>query len=295
LRDFVSLMKVYARKIANGRNLSIFPGDGNSDSQIVVAKWSQSLQTERNLGDALNPAIIQYLTGAIAQNADRILVTGHRPVFYFMGSILDNLAYSQAIVCGAGFKSASANLLRLPANILAVRGELTRKRFLSLGVSCPEVYCDPGLFVSDLFKFEKNPKYDVGIVPHIVDKSIASKVKIVSNKFSYIYLDIESEPASFFEQLASCRYIASSSLHGLIFAESYGIPSLRLKYSEFIAGGDFKYDDFYSSVGEFQHRVLSVDREIHLAEIIDMATVRSTESVKALYLKELRKFSSKVE
>ena len=41
----------------------------------------------------------------------------------------------------------------------------------------------------------------------------------------------------------------SSSLHGLIASDSLGIPNMRFVASDKIIGGDYKYNDYYSSYG----------------------------------------------
>ena len=50
--------------------------------------------------------------------------------------------------------------------------------------------------------------------------------------------------------IVNSDYVFSSSLHGLIIAEAYGIPNYRIKISDLIIGGDFKFDDYYASIGK---------------------------------------------
>jgi hypothetical protein len=69
-----------------------------------------------------------------------------------------------------------------------------------------------------------------------------------------------AKPDLYLRQLVSCRSIASSSLHGMIFADAYGIPNvwfhLRsnllktycLRATTFIHD-HFKYFDYFESVG----------------------------------------------
>lgn len=59
------------------------------------------------------------------------------------------------------------------------------------------------------------------------------------------------------ESLLSCRRIASSSLHGLILADAYGIPSAWLmaeadKGGSRPKGGEFKYYDYFASIRKFR-------------------------------------------
>jgi len=69
-------------------------------------------------------------------------------------------------------------------------------------------------------------------------------------------LDIRTDNiAMFLSALTRCRAISSASLHGLIFAEAYGIPwswvQLALNNNR-KSEGRMKYEDFFLSVGESQ-------------------------------------------
>ena len=46
-----------------------------------------------------------------------------------------------------------------------------------------------------------------------------------------------------------CEAIVSSSLHGLVIAESFGIRSTWMKLSENLAGGEFKFHDYFLGTG----------------------------------------------
>ena len=48
------------------------------------------------------------------------------------------------------------------------------------------------------------------------------------------------------KKIAECETVISSSLHGLIAADSFGIPNLQMVLSNNIVGGLFKYNDYYS-------------------------------------------------
>jgi hypothetical protein len=71
----------------------------------------------------------------------------------------------------------------------------------------------------------------------------------------------------FIDQLKECEYIISSSLHGLIAADAYGIPNHRVKISKLLLGGDFKYLDHYSSVKREHYEPLQLTDETKMEEI----------------------------
>ena len=59
-------------------------------------------------------------------------------------------------------------------------------------------------------------------------------------------IDICSDLNVIFQQINNCKCILSSSLHGLIFADSYGIPNIHILFSDTIGGGEYKFKDYYS-------------------------------------------------
>jgi hypothetical protein len=52
----------------------------------------------------------------------------------------------------------------------------------------------------------------------------------------------------FLENLAGCESVASSSLHGLIFAEALQVPNVWIELSDKVLGGGFKFRDWFSVV-----------------------------------------------
>ena len=59
-------------------------------------------------------------------------------------------------------------------------------------------------------------------------------------------LDIFDDVGSFISQLTECEFILSSSLHGLIMADSFGIPNQWMVLSDKVEGKNFKFYDYYS-------------------------------------------------
>ncbi|MEK6890024.1 MAG: polysaccharide pyruvyl transferase family protein [Nanoarchaeota archaeon] len=129
-------------------------------------------------------------------------------------------------------------------DIRAVRGPLTRDHILNnLNIICPKVYGDPALLIPKLFpKLKRNPKKDYGIIPHIRDIHLfVDNPNLISPSHEW---------KKVVKAILKCKFIISSSLHGLIVAEAFGIPARWLHNSDlpsYEKEGTFKYNDYYSS------------------------------------------------
>ena len=64
----------------------------------------------------------------------------------------------------------------------------------------------------------------------------------------------------------------SSSLHGLIAADAYGIPNARINLTGRLVGGDFKFEDYALSVNRnhFKGQQLNDDVSIELINSIQL-------------------------
>jgi pyruvyltransferase len=244
----------------------------------------------RNVGDALPPYIYEHLSGYKAP--PQLPMSNPQGLANYMtvGSILQ-FADEHTIVWGSGFSGKTSvfgcqtweedekglilNNVK-PKKVCAVRGPLTRKRVLDLGVECPDVFGDPGILMPLLYRPSNQEKTTVlGIIPHFshlkspcFDKlSLEKGVKIIS-----VYQD----PERFIDELVQCEYIASSSLHGLILADAYDIPSLWILPSEYLYNTTFKYMDYLESVESEQKERLVIDSQITVKDIMSKFPIIKT-------------------
>lgn len=133
-------------------------------------------------------------------------------------------------------------------DIRAVRGPLTRDYLTKLGHQCPAVYGDPAILMPLIYnedgeKSWGGQKYDVSIIPQLVtEEGIREKypdAHIISmNTDGY---------KGVIDQIVQSKLIISSSLHGIILADAYGVPSVW--YRGLGKDIDFKYRDYYGSTG----------------------------------------------
>lgn len=257
-----------------------------------VLFWCDDGKDSNNFGDAINPILFKSILKVEIASSTRIVNLLSKPTFCFIGSILDNLNKNKAIICGTGFRNKNARVLKEPYLVLAVRGPLTRKLLLQQNINCPEVYCDPAILLPNIYKPSIDKKeYDVGIIPHYVDKKTLNNKKIITNGLNYCVIDIESDWKSVIKCINKCKYIFSSSLHGIVVAHAYGIPSTRILLSENVVGKDFKFDDYSLSVSDSTLYKYKIIDTINLEIGIKNSILFDLESNKEVFLKEIEKIN----
>lgn len=162
------------------------------------------------------------------------------------------------IIFGSGFISPSKYKYESYVRnikIIAIRGNISLQRFKNNGINFSKnvVLADPGILSPMLININdmkeiKEKKYTLCIIPHYIDsKNEILKTRIKIN--NSIILNIEDNPHKFLNSLTLCENVLSSGLHGLIAADSLGIPNQRMIISDKIIGGDYKFRDYYSSYG----------------------------------------------
>lgn len=154
---------------------------------------------------------------------------------------------------------------------LAVRGRITREYVLNhiKNANKDMVLCDPGLLLSKLYTPVKPmaKTHKVGIIPHYVDESKVRK--LYGEKYHIISMrtnDIEK----LVDDILSCEVILSSSLHGIIFSHSYGVPAYHVQFTDFFKNGNFKFADYYSSfLGQVKYKkFVCSDFKMNVEEIL---------------------------
>lgn len=142
-------------------------------------------------------------------------------------------------------------------NWLCVRGKLTKKilqdNFKQNMDNC--AVGDLGILISDYFDYKAIQKqYDFGIIFHHSENAL--NYKINTNNKSSLIIDVSNDVETVLKQIASCKCILSSSLHGLIVADSFNIPNKWIcASSELIDAQKFKYLDYYSSLDIYDNIV----------------------------------------
>ena len=219
----------------------------------------------RNWGDSLNPVLAQFLSGRRVRNCwpyyyDRYLA---------IGSVL-GFADSRTEVWGSGFIREGETGAEAPKKVHAVRGPLSRMALLKQGIDCPDVLGDPALLLPYFYNPEVPKRFDVGIIPHFIDKGHPWIHAQLRDSAVHL-IDVESDTWEFVRQVKSCRVILSSSLHGLICADAYGVPNVWIVLSDKVIGADFKFRDYKLSIGAGEPEPFFAPGAAQLGNLTDQA------------------------
>jgi hypothetical protein len=217
---------------------------------VLVVHWANRRIIGRNWGDKLNPVLCRMLSGLDVVHCYDIFPAARKPVHYVVGSSLERAQRRGGVVWGAGFIDSNQGLRRAPAAIHAVRGHLSREALRGLGVDCPDVVGDPALLMPRLYAPRRpRGRHPVGVIAHCYERDLGV-VQPAALPAGWLSIDITGNLFDVVDQVAACDEILSSSLHGLVCAEAYGVPSRWIRLSDRPAGDGFKYHDFYSALGK---------------------------------------------
>lgn len=196
------------------------------------------------------------------------------PNLLAIGSIL-HWADAHTLVWGSGLIAENIVPRTNPAKIAAVRGRFTAERLHLLGIPVPSVFGDPGILISDLYKPPARPNRRVVLIPHYVDISTPFVEQALHEEVEI--LSPLSPLEDYLSSIANASVVISSSLHGIIFAHSYGVPATWVRISDGVIGDGFKFRDYYSSIGIAANQIPDLRQDTTLSQLIDHATLPKTE------------------
>ena len=208
-------------------------------SEGILLFWWGSLP--ENFGDKLSPVVIERLLNRKIKYSHQL--EEKEPILLGIGSIL-HYARDGDVIWGSGFRENPLGENRFKnIDVRAVRGPLTRNFLLKMGINCPEVYGDPALLIPYLFpefKKSKFPSNEYIIIPHRRE---------IKNFLTYKNVILPTEPWNqIIKKILNSKLVISSSLHGIIVAEAFGVPTRLLKMP-WMEEPLLKYEDYYLSTG----------------------------------------------
>ncbi|MEL6768285.1 MAG: polysaccharide pyruvyl transferase family protein [Pseudomonadota bacterium] len=200
-----------------------------------------------NIGDALSAVVVATLSGLPVRH---MATRSPHERLAAVGTIGHSLKGGHVHLWGTGL-DATLNPERdgpwsRPSDtrfsVHATRGPETAATLRRHGVAAPEVFGDPVYLLPRLWPLDEiERRYELGIVLHLSEldeKSPAGRPKAEYRRYAVpeslagsvriINMYAESSLTAFRDKIAeivSCRRILSTSLHGLVIADAYGIPS----------------------------------------------------------------------
>lgn len=199
----------------------------------------------KNIGDRSNPIAVQYATG----RSTFWTSPATRPSLLGIGAIL-HWATAQSHVWGTGMTVPDLGSGGLRAqHVWALRGKLTHAHLSRQLTGLRDMPLgDPaylvGRRVAALMPV-RAPLHRLGIVPHFKDRDHPA-IGHLRRQHGVVIVESHDPDPAFFAQMMECEAIASSSLHGLIFAEALGIPNTWMDFASEGSASRFKYRDWFS-------------------------------------------------
>ncbi len=218
--------------------------------------------TDPNIGDILSPIICEFLLKKEKKSLnDKVERTKH---LYAIGSIL-TMGQQDAVVWGSGALNeeslyhllADYNYRNRKLDIRAVRGKYTKELLKRAGYQVGDVLGDPAIIMPEIYDprnrscgvIEK--KYKVSVIAHsdVVPETWKTNkdIHIISIKtFDY---------KNFIDEILASEKVISSSLHGIILAETYGVPAIMILND--VWNQIFKFYDWYSATNRSEFAIAS--------------------------------------
>jgi hypothetical protein len=239
-----------------------------------------------NLGDALSAVMVAGLAGlpVKARNFD-----DSRERLAAVGTIGHAMRQGHVHMWGTGVDAA--RFPGAPANtafsVHAVRGPYTAAVLRKHGIDAPAIYGDPVWMLPRMLpRVAKPPRFDLGVIVHISELQEATAMAQVKSGFvryripaalgrsiriinTYTARSIDGLVGKV-DEILECRRIASTSFHGILIGDAYGIPSIWFGTSG--QGGeivdtaspdgviDHRVRDFYAACGETRRAVFRAER-----------------------------------
>lgn len=213
----------------------------------------------KNVGDNISPVLVKY--AAEYYNIDINKTVSKTKHLFAVGSIITAGA-QDCTVWGSGLLNTSIlnRLDKREIDFRAVRGPVSRAILMDRGFQVPEVYGDPALLTPKFYNPQVDKKYKVSLITHMNEtkNSLPDKIHQIN-----IVTDDYKE---FVREIKSSELVISSSLHGIIFAEAYGVPAILLKPKTDM----LKYFDYYFSTNRMSFPIANSIEEALTVKPLDI-------------------------
>lgn len=238
---------------------------------LIYVHWGR---IGKNFGDCLSPIILKHygFTPVFSTNNDKSDIVIAGTLLQWLDKDYDGF------IVGVGGDDKKYNFHK--AKILALRGKLTQRNMENIEKNV--VLADPGLLIPLIYDSTQTKYWKLGIIPHFVDfehPSICSLKEKLGEECKII--NVRRDPKDVINDITSCQYIVSSSLHGLIIADAYAIPNKRIVIRETMPAYfyDYKFDDYYS-IYDYKHVPLELSEDTSIEYLLSECKVIDPKIIK---------------
>lgn len=193
-----------------------------------------------NFGDALAPHLLKYFSNLKVEHAYISEAS-----IASIGSVLEHVPpFWEGTILGSGmlYPDSRLHLYTGSMRVLALRGPLSAKC-----VKGDYALGDPGLLADELSPCERK-NFDVGVLPHWSDRDLVHRPEFYSDSWYTRVIDPRADPLEVVRLIGECKKLVTSSLHGMIVADAYGIPRRVEPSPAQKDGGWFKFHDYSESI-----------------------------------------------
>ncbi len=212
-----------------------------------------------NFGDDLSRDVVSHVSGR-----DVVWAKPVRAQLFAIGSImkiasrgsLGRRSDIKPAVWGSGCMSPmEAGFLKAVQAPKIVRGPITAAL---LGLEDVE-FGDPGLLARQVYGMSVKQNDTIGIIPHHSEVDDIAIKTLVASDPSFLLIDPRRPAKSVCADIASCAQVFSSSLHGLIVADSFGVSNHWFVLNQIHQSPSLKFYDYATGIERALPRPLALE------------------------------------
>lgn len=229
------------------RNRYLSNGKLAKKHRVNLEYWDKVV----NIGDQISKPIVEWMLERKGLRLDqRVKHTSH---LLALGSII-GCGHFDATIWGSGINTPIATYRTgrwrksVKYDVKAVRGPLTKQVLESFGYDCSQcVFGDPGILMPYLYVPESSEKkYGISVIKHF--KTAHGENETTEGVYHFINVETD-DYKEFINEIVASGKVISSSLHGIILSEAYGVPAVFLNENGSMDREIVKYYDWYYSTG----------------------------------------------
>lgn len=218
----------------------------SKDAALLTVRRSIPLlyfNNEPNVGDLVSVYLVERLGRKPTHRVNSIAL----PHLTAVGSTIGSSSKA-SYIWGSGSINGKRPFRSVdPAKIFALRGMRTKELLEKItGQMLNVPLGDPAILMPDFYDRSVPISHSIGIVPHF-DEFATVKRLLKNGREEVKLIDPRQSPETFMDEIRSCKAIMSSSLHGLILANAYEIPTIWFSATDALIGGQWKFHDYYSA------------------------------------------------